>query len=428
MRAGGSTSSAARQRCASHAGEEYNANTRQSATRDERERSCDSTPSACVARPTHCDLPRLDSPTTTMASSDTCSSAPNSLPSTPPALASPPTSLFPPVPLGIASLSLGSCELHSLASKIRAAAEQGFANIELFDLDWQDFRDRFAREKGYAVPCKEGDEASRAAAREVARLCRDAGVEISCWQPLRTFEGWLDEEDERDAREYAKGILDILPLLGTDLVLCCSTTAPASRTTPSLDKAVSDLRWLADLAASYSPPIRIMYEGLSFGTHRRSWQDVWQVVERADRPNLGICLDSFNTLALEWASPYTRSGRLSDDVDDKLEKNMRELVRRVPGDKVRPLSLPSSSLENSPPPPRPHRSSSTKSPTHASCPHPSLPPPTPPSPPSVPGRAPTASSPSNTLWAHTSPSSAFRTLYSRPGTRGRGVPRCSTIV
>ncbi|GAA6034698.1 hypothetical protein NBRC10512_000328 [Rhodotorula toruloides] len=269
-----------------------------------------------------------------MASSDTCSSAPNSLPSTPPALASPPTSLFPPVPLGIASLSLGSCKSHSLASKIRAAAEQGFANIELFDLDWQDFRDRFARENGYAVPCKEGDEASRAAAREVVRLCRDAGVEISCWQPLRTFEGWLDEEDEREAREYARGILDILPLLGTDLVLCCSTTAPASRTTSSLDKAVSDLRWLADLAASYSPPIRIMYEGLSFGTHRRSWQDVWQVVERADRPNLGICLDSFNTLALEWASPYTRSGRLSDDVDDKLEKNMRELVRRVPGDKI----------------------------------------------------------------------------------------------
>ncbi|PRQ75671.1 Xylose isomerase-like, TIM barrel-containing protein domain-containing protein [Rhodotorula toruloides] len=370
---------------------------------------------------------RLPRSTTTTMASDTCSSAPNSLPSTPPALASPPTTLFPPVPvpLGIASLSLGSCESHSLASKIRSAAEQGFANIELFDLDWQDFRDRFARENGYAVPCKEGDEASRAAAREVARLCRDAGVEISCWQPLRTFEGWVDEDDEREAREYAKGILDILPLLGTDLVLCCSTTAPASRTTPSLDKAVSDLRWLADLAATYSPPIRIMYEGLSFGTHRRSWQDVWEVVERADRPNLGICLDSFNTLALEWASPYTRSGRLSDDVDDKLEKNMRELVRRVPGDKVRP-ALPLLHALPSDPPFR--RSSSTKSPTPVSCPLPSRLPPTPPSPPSVPGRVPTASSPSSTPSAHTSPSSVSLMRSCARGTRERGVSRCSMIV
>lgn len=296
-----------------------------------------------LCRPSHplrSPSPRLAAPScrlsTTMTDSDT-SSAPNSLPSTPPALASP--ALFP--PLGIATLSLGACESHSLVSKIRAASEQGFANIELFDLDWQDFRDRFAREKGYSLPCKEGDAASRAAAYELARMCREAGVEISCWQPLRNFEGWLDEADERETREYAKGILDIMPVLGTDLVLCCSTTAPASRTTPSLEKAVEDLRWLADLAATYSPPIRIMYEGLSFGTHRRSWQDVWQVVERANRPNLGICLDSFNTLALEWASPYTRSGRLDDDVDEKLERNMQELVRRVPGHKVRVAQLPS---------------------------------------------------------------------------------------
>ncbi|GJN94679.1 hypothetical protein Rhopal_007770-T1 [Rhodotorula paludigena] len=258
------------------------------------------------------------------------SSTPPSLPSTPPALASP--AVLP--PLGIASLSLGACDHHSLADKLAAASEHGFSSIELFDLDWQHFRDDYARTNGYGLPCSEGDAASVAAAHELARLCREYGVGISCWQPLRTFESWVDPEEERKNRAYARGVLDVLPILGVDLILCCTTTAPAHQSTPSLDKAVEDLRWLADLAASYSPPIRVMYEGLSFGTHRRRWQDAWEVVQKANRANLGLCLDSFNTLALEWADPYSPSGRLSDDVDDKLERNMQELVRKVPGDKI----------------------------------------------------------------------------------------------
>ncbi|BGP52316.1 hypothetical protein JCM10450v2_008287 [Rhodotorula kratochvilovae] len=262
------------------------------------------------------------------------SSAPNSLPSTPPALASL-DALHRPLPqLGIASLSLGSCDAHPLAAKLAAAAEHGFAAIELFDLDWQRFRDDHAREHGFPLPCAEGDEASISAAHALAALCRQHGVEVSCWQPLRNFEGFVDEEDEREARAYAKGILDIMPILGTDLLLCCTTSTPAPRTTPSLDKAVADLRWLADLAATYSPPVRVMYEGLSFGAHRQSWQHAWEVVEKADRPNLGLCLDSFNTLALEWADPYAEDGRLGPDVDAKLEQNLDELVRRVPGDKI----------------------------------------------------------------------------------------------
>ncbi|TNY17567.1 xylose isomerase-like protein [Rhodotorula diobovata] len=278
--------------------------------------------------------------------SDHSSSAPNSLPSTPPALAAHDDGLVTPLgpspssrrrrlpALGIASLSLGSCDSHSLADKIAAAAKHGFTSIELFDLDWQHFRDAHARDHGFGLPCTEGDEATLSAAHALAALCRHHGVAVSCWQPLRNFEGFVDAEDERAARAHAKGILDVLPILGTDLLLCCTTSTPAPKTTPSLAKAVDDLRWLADLAATYSPPIRIMYEGLSFGAHRQSWQQAWEVVETADRANLGLCLDSFNTLALEWADPYAEDGRLGPDVDAKLERNMDELVRRVPGDKI----------------------------------------------------------------------------------------------
>ncbi|KAM0787156.1 hypothetical protein ACM66B_006407 [Microbotryomycetes sp. NB124-2] len=236
--------------------------------------------------------------------------------------------------LGIASLSLGSFEHHSLPDKLAAAADAGFESIELFDNDWWDFRDSYAAAHGLPKCQHDGDSVSRFAAAALGDLVKSFGLEISCWQPLRQFEGFVAENDRQEARNFAKGILDIMPLLGTSLLLCCTNSAPAPQTTGDLEACAADLAWLADEAATYSPPIRIMYEGLSFGTHRQSWQDAWQVVEAANRPNLGLCLDSFNTLALEWADPYSPSGRLASDVDERLAANMKELVARVPGDRI----------------------------------------------------------------------------------------------
>ncbi|GAA5861672.1 hypothetical protein JCM1840_005227 [Sporobolomyces johnsonii] len=261
------------------------------------------------------------------------SSAPSSVPSTPPSCPAAPLGPLP--PLGIASLSLGTADAgHSLPSKLVAAARAGFTSLELFDLDWQNYRDAFAREHSLPLPATEGDSTSKAAASELGRLAREQGIEFSCWQPLRNFEGFLDDEDRRKSRAYAKGIMEIMPLLGTTLLLCCTTSTPSPATTGDLSTCAADLAWLADEAGACNPPIRVMYEALSFAAHRRRWQDAWEVVEEVNRPNLGICLDSFNTLALEWADPYKADGRLSDDVDDKLEENLAELVRRVPGNKV----------------------------------------------------------------------------------------------
>lgn len=269
--------------------------------------------------------------------------------------------------LGIASLSLGSFEHHSLPAKLEAAAKAGFDNIELFDNDWWAFRDSYAQQHNLPPSTQDGDTTSRFAAAALASLVQSFGLEISCWQPLRNFEGFVDEEDTIKSRQFAKGILDIMPILGTTLLLCCTTSTPAPKTTGSLETCVRDLTWLADEAATYDPPIRIMYEGLSFGAHRTRWQDAWEVVEKANRPNLGLCLDSFNTLALEWADPYSPTGTLSPDVNVKLTENMAELVDRVPGSKVRSFAcsewlakLSADSLLLS------HRSSSTKSPMEGS--------------------------------------------------------------
>lgn len=215
------------------------------------------------------------------------------------------------------------------------------------------FRDSYAATHNLPPCAHDGDSTSIFAAGALGALVQSFKMTISCWQPLRNFEGFLDEEDTRKSREFAKGILDIMPALGTTLLLCCTTSTPAPKTSGDLERCVRDLSWLADEAAQYDPPIRIMYEGeqfpvvvssgvadpfprlgLSFGAHRTRWQDAWEVVETVNRPNFGLCLDSFNTLALEWADPYSPTGTLSSDVDAKLVKNMAELVARVPGDKI----------------------------------------------------------------------------------------------
>jgi len=233
--------------------------------------------------------------------------------------------------LGIASLSLGDCQYHSFPAKLAAASRAGFTSIEIFDLDWAAWLESYTEEHGL----EPSSETSQRAAKSLCALVKSHGMRISCWQPLRAFEGWLNEDDRAAASNHAESILALLPALETDLLIVCTTTTGAPRTTGDLDRCAEDLAWLADKAAAMSPPVRIAYEGLSFGAHRRSWKDAWEVIRAADRPNLGICLDSFNSLAYEWADPYSTSGRREDiDVDGRLRDSMYDLVTTIPGHRI----------------------------------------------------------------------------------------------
>jgi 4-hydroxyphenylpyruvate dioxygenase len=230
------------------------------------------------------------------------------------------------------TLSLGSFEHHSIESKFAAAKEAGFANVELFDNDWFDWRDSFAKRHNLP-PSTDGDDTSHKAARALADLVKTYSLEFSCYQPLRAFEGFVSAEDRQKSYDNALGVLSLLPILGIDLILCCSTCTPAPETTGDLDVCARDLGWLADRAAELSPPARVMYEALSFGAHKSRWQEVWDVIALANRPNLGICLDSFNFLAREWADPYSEDGKRLK-ADDHIDASLAELVATIPGDKI----------------------------------------------------------------------------------------------
>ncbi|MBB3948869.1 bifunctional sugar phosphate isomerase/epimerase/4-hydroxyphenylpyruvate dioxygenase family protein [Aureimonas jatrophae] len=167
----------------------------------------------------------------------------------------------------IATVSLSG----DLSEKLTAIAAAGFGAVEIFENDFLAF-DR--------------------SARDVGRMVRDAGLEISLFQPFRDFEG-LPEPQRSRAFERARRKFDTMNELGTDLILICSSVSPLAQ--GGIDRAADDLRQLGDLARSMG--VRVGYEALAWGRFVHDHRDAWEIVRRADHPAVGLILDSFHTLA-----------------------------------------------------------------------------------------------------------------------------------
>ncbi|MEO9337674.1 TIM barrel protein [Mesorhizobium sp. SB112] len=177
----------------------------------------------------------------------------------------------------IATVSLSG----DLSEKLAAAAAAGFDAVEIFENDFLAF--------------DHGPE-------EVGRMVRDAGLEISLFQPFRDFEG-LPEPQRTRAFERAKHKFDTMAALGTDLILICSSVSPLAL--GGIDRAADDLRQLGEMAAERG--IRIGYEALAWGRFVSDHRDAWEIVRRADHPNVGIILDSFHSLSRGIDSNSIRS-------------------------------------------------------------------------------------------------------------------------
>ena len=81
--------------------------------------------------------------------------------------------------------------------------------------------------------------------------------------------------------------------LGAKVLLVCSSTSTHATSDP--DAMARDLRKLAMLALPLG--IKVAYEGLSWGRTINEFTTAWDIVCRADAPNLGIGIDSFHIFA-----------------------------------------------------------------------------------------------------------------------------------
>jgi 4-hydroxyphenylpyruvate dioxygenase len=167
----------------------------------------------------------------------------------------------------IATVSLSG----DLRDKLEAIAKAGFDGVEIFENDFLIF-----------------DESPR----QVGKMVRDLGMEITLFQPFRDFEG-MPEPLRSRTFDRAERKFDVMQEMGTDLVLVCSNVSPASL--GGLDRAAADFHELGERAAKRG--LRVGYEALAWGRHIHDHRDAWEIVRRADHPNIGLILDSFHTLS-----------------------------------------------------------------------------------------------------------------------------------
>ncbi|MFM2054478.1 MAG: hypothetical protein RL456_2515 [Pseudomonadota bacterium] len=124
------------------------------------------------------------------------------------------------------------------------------------------------------------------------RAVRASGLRVTGFQVLRDFEGLSDHLHEYKV-DIAKQMIGMASALGAKVLLACSSTSQHASGDP--DRIARDLRKLAMLAIPHG--IRVAYEALSWGRHVNEYPQSWDVVQRADCPNLGIGIDSFHIFA-----------------------------------------------------------------------------------------------------------------------------------
>jgi 4-hydroxyphenylpyruvate dioxygenase len=215
-------------------------------------------------------------------------------------------------------MSLGRCYAgHTLSHKLSMAAKHGIEGIELF------YEDLVDHAGGSSFPSDLLE-----AAASVHELCSSFGLEIICLQPFMHYEGLLDRRRHDERVKEMKLWMQLAHVLGTDIVQVPSSFLPSDQISSDTNLIVSDLRKIADLGLQQMPIIRFAYESLCWGTHVDKWEMCWDIVQRVDRPNFGICLDSFNVLGRIYADPTSESGR-TQNAEEEVQSSIRRLVDRI---------------------------------------------------------------------------------------------------
>ena len=160
-----------------------------------------------------------------------------------------------------------------LEAKLKAIREAGFSQIMLSARD--------------IVGHPDGLDAA-------VQAVRASGLRVTGFQVLRDFEGLSGHLHDYKV-DIAKSMLEMCAALGSKILLVCSSTSVHA--SQDLDAIAKDLRKLAMLAIPLG--IQVAYEGLSWGRTINEFTTAWEVVSRADVPNLGLGLDSFHLFATQ---------------------------------------------------------------------------------------------------------------------------------
>ncbi|RJE18901.1 Xylose isomerase-like TIM barrel [Aspergillus sclerotialis] len=214
--------------------------------------------------------------------------------------------------LAIGSLSLGQHPSHSLDLKISTAAQYGYEGIEVV------FSDLEAYSKSQKLTMLDG-------AERIKEICDQAGIKAISLAAFENFEGYNSALKER--LQVANQWIEIARRLQAPYLQVPSQYSKDS--TSDQKVIISELQRLADLASSKQPVVSIAYEALSWGVNCSTWESSLEVVEAVNRPNFGLCLDTFHVVTKLWADPFAKSG-MYPNADKDLHDTLEHFVKECP--------------------------------------------------------------------------------------------------
>ena len=257
-----------------------------------------------------------------------------------------------PFPTSYATVSLGPPTL-PLPEKLSAISAAGYTGIEL------GFPDLVAyASHQHATPITPTDYANLCAtATTIRETCTTLSLQLALLQPFANFEGWGPGTPEREnAFRRAAGWISVMRALGCGMLQVGSTDTPSITPTPETrTRIITDLRELADMLATHN--LRLSYENWCWSSHAPNWADVWSIVQEIDRPNVGLCLDTFQTAGGEYGDPTTASGLIEsrdnhpvsrEDLETSFHTSLQTLTRTIPPEKIFILQI-SDAYRPSPP-------------------------------------------------------------------------------
>mmetsp|Transcript_2122 Transcript_2122/g.2301 ORF Transcript_2122/g.2301 Transcript_2122/m.2301 type:complete len:484 (-) Transcript_2122:65-1516(-) len=175
----------------------------------------------------------------------------------------------------------------TIREKIDAVASAGFDGIEIMTPDLDEITPQ-----------------------ELYQYCQSKNLEITVLQPFRDLEGYNDESKFQKKLEELERTFEVMKELHTDLLMCCANCLPESEISLDETTIIQQLAAAADLAAKYN--IRIAYENLSWATHIFTLDRLCHIVRKVNRPNFGLCLDTFHI------NIHDSSLDLIDNMGDKI--------------------------------------------------------------------------------------------------------------
>ncbi|KAI4853477.1 xylose isomerase-like protein [Aureobasidium sp. EXF-8845] len=203
--------------------------------------------------------------------------------------------------LGISTMSLGRAWVHDLEPKLDQAAKYGYEGLEIF---YEDLIYHAKKRFGDDTPANQIK-----AAEDIYSMCKSRNISIINIQPFMHYDGLIDRQKHAERIEDLKLWFKLAHALHTDMIAVPASFLPASECTGDMSIIVADLQELADLGAAQNPPLRFAYEALCWSTHVQTWEHSWEIVSAVDRPNFGLCLDTFNIAGRIYADPTQPSGK-----------------------------------------------------------------------------------------------------------------------